>query len=42
MDYELAGISIAAYYNDPSTYFDIFLHDTDSLKTEWKNALLIK
>ncbi len=37
MDYELAGMSVTADYNDPLTYFDMFLYDTASVKTGWKN-----
>ncbi len=37
MDYELAGLATTADYNDPLTFFDMFLSETASTKTGWKN-----
>ncbi len=37
MDFELAGMSVTADYNDPLTYFDMYMSDRASVKTGWKN-----
>jgi len=37
MDYELAGMSVFADYNDPMTYFDMFMSNAAMVKTGWKN-----
>ncbi|MEG2411648.1 MAG: peptide ABC transporter substrate-binding protein [Clostridium sp.] len=38
MDYELASMSVTADYNDPMTYFDMFMSTAPVVKTGWKNT----